>query len=196
MPTKRPVKPSKRNRKAAAPAKEPRNGRSRPETLKRTVAGRKSADALLRESEELYASLFRNNHAVMLIIDPEDGRIVDANRAAVRFYGYTARKLKTLRISDINMLDTGEVRLKMNQAVKEEQRYFLFQHRLADGTVRDVEVCSGPVTIKGRKLLYSLVHDITERKSADEALRFEREQLFSMFDCMETFVYVTGSVHA
>ena len=68
--------------------------------------------------------------------------------------------------------------------------YFLFRHRLADDTIRDVEVCSGPVTIEGRKLLYSLVHDITERKSADEALRFEREQLFSMFDSMETYVYV------
>ena len=178
MPTKRPVKPSAPKKRAAAPAP------------KRGAADRKMADALLRESEELYESLFRNNHAVMLIIDPEDGRIVDANRAAVRFYGYTARKLKTLRISDINMLDAMDVRLKMNQALKEEQRYFLFLHRLADDTIRDVEVCSGPVTIKGRKLLYSLVHDITERKSADESLRFEREQLFSMFDSMETVVYV------
>ncbi len=181
MPTKRPVKPSAPKKRASAPAP------------KRGAADRKMSDALLRESEELYASLFRNNHAVMLIIDPEDGRIVDANRAAVRFYGYTARKLKTLRISDINMLEAGDVRLKMNQALKEEQRYFLFRHRLADDTIRDVEVCSGPVTIKGRKLLYSLVHDITERKSADESLRFEREQLFSMFDSMETFVYVADT---
>ena len=59
----------------------------------------------------------------------------------------------------------------MNQAVKEEQRVFLFRHRLADGTIRDVEVYSGPVTIEGRKLLYSIVHDITERKRAEESLR-------------------------
>ena len=82
MPTKRPVKPSARKKRASAPGKEAWRGRL------------KIADALLRDSEELYASLFRNNHAVMLIIDPEDGRIVDSDRAAVRFYGYTARKLK------------------------------------------------------------------------------------------------------
>ncbi len=156
MPTKRPVKPSARNKKAAAPAKEPRGGRSRPETPKRSAAKRKPADVRPREGEELYSSLFRNNHAVMLIIDPESGRIVDANRAAVRFYGYTARKLKTLRISDINMLDAGEVRLKMNQAVKEERRHFIFRHRLADGTIRDVEVNSGPDPPGGQKA--SLFH--------------------------------------
>ncbi|MGE5798779.1 MAG: PAS domain-containing protein, partial [Syntrophaceae bacterium] len=113
----------------------------------------------------------------MLIIDPRDGRIVDANRAAVQFYGYTAGKLKTLRISDINVLDAGEVRLKMNQAVKKGRRFFIFRHRLADGTIRDVEVYSSPVTIKGRKLLYSIVHDITERKRAEDKLRDSRDLL-------------------
>ena len=180
MPTKRPVKPSARKKRASAPAP------------KRGPADRKMSDALLRESEELYASLFRNNHAVMLIIDPEDGRIVDSNRAAVRFYGYTARKLKTLRISDINMLDTGDVRLKMNQALKEEQRYFLFRHRLADDTIRDVEVCSGPVTIKGRKLLYSLVHDITERKLAEDALRESEKRYRLLVDNAEIAVAITS----
>ncbi|MGE5856398.1 MAG: PAS domain S-box protein, partial [Syntrophaceae bacterium] len=113
----------------------------------------------------------------MLIIDPRDGRIVDANKAAIQFYGYTAGKLKTLRISDINVLDAGEVRLKMNQAVKKGRRFFIFHHRLADGTIRDVEVYSGPVTIKGRKLLYSIVHDITERKQAEDGLRDSRDLL-------------------
>ena len=182
MPTKRPVKPYARKKRASAPAP------------KRGAADRKTADALLRDSEELYESLFRNNHAVMLIIDPEDGRIVDSNRAAVRFYGYTARKLKTLRIGDINMLDTGDVRLKMNRALKEEQRYFLFRHRLADGTIRDVEVNSGPILLEGRRLLYSIVHDITERKRAEEALRDGEQRYRMLVDNAQFAVVVTSLV--
>jgi PAS domain S-box-containing protein len=192
MPTKRPVKPSARKKEAAAPAKAPRSGRSRPETPKRGVSERKPADALLREREDLYASLFRNNHCVMLIIDPEDGQIVEANRAAVRFYGCTARKLKTLRISDINMLDAGEVRLKMKQAVKEERRHFIFQHRLADGTIRDVEVNSGPILLEGRRLLYSIIHDITERKRAEEALRDSEHRYRLLVENAEYPVVVTS----
>ena len=192
MPTKRPVKPSARNKKAAAPAKEPRGGRNRAEAPKSGAADRKPADARPWEGVELYTSLFRYNHAVMLIIDPESGRIVDANQAAVRFYGYTARKLKTLRISDINMLDAGDVRLKMNQAVKEEQRVFLFRHRLADGTIRDVEVNSGPILLEGRKLLYSIVHDVTERKRAEQALRDSEQRYRLLVDNAQFAVVVTS----
>ena len=192
MPTKRPVKPSARNKKAAAPAKELRGGRNRPEAPKSGAADRKPADVLPWEGVELYTSLFSNNHAVMLIIDPDSGRIVDANRAAVRFYGYTARKLKTLRISDINMLDAGDVHLKMKRAVKEEQRVFLFRHRLADGTIRDVEVNSGPILLEGRRLLYSIVHDITERKRADEALRDSEHRYRMLVDNAQFAVVVTS----
>jgi|GEM_PF-405193 len=179
MPAKRPVKPSSRKKKAVGPApeKEARGAGSRPSKPKRSAAKGKPAVVRPRVSEDLYSSLFQKNHAVMLIIDPRDGRIVDANQAAIRFYGYTARKLKTLRISDINMLDAGEVSRKMDQAVKKGRRYFIFQHRLADGTIHDVEVYSGPVTVKGRKLLYSIVHDITERKQAEDKLRDSRDLL-------------------
>ena len=192
MPTKRPAKPSARNKKAAAPAKELRGGRNRPEVPKSGAADRKPANVLPWEGVELYTSLFRYNHSVMLIIDPESGRVVDANQAAARFYGYTARKLKTLRISDINMLDAGDVRLKMNRAVKEEQRVFLFRHRLADGTIRDVEVNSGPILLEGRRLLYSIVHDITERKRAEEALRDSEQRYRMLVDNAQFAVVVTS----
>ena len=43
----------------------------------------------LKESEVRYRSLFTNNHAVMLIIDPDGGDIVDANPAACAFYGWS-----------------------------------------------------------------------------------------------------------
>ncbi|MCU0554326.1 MAG: PAS domain S-box protein, partial [Syntrophales bacterium] len=124
-----------------------------------------------REGGELYTSLFRDSHTIMLIIDPGDGRIVDANRAAVRFYGYPARVLKTMRIGDINLLDEKPLRAKIKQAAREEKRRFHFRHRLAGGAIRDVEVASGPILLGGRKLLYSIVHDITERRKSEEALR-------------------------
>ncbi|MGZ7030711.1 MAG: GAF domain-containing protein, partial [Thermoanaerobaculia bacterium] len=49
----------------------------------------KRKEAALRDSEVRYRQMFENNRAVQLVLDPDDGRIVDANMAASDFYGYT-----------------------------------------------------------------------------------------------------------
>jgi PAS domain S-box-containing protein len=57
------------------------------------ITSRKQAEKDLRESEAQYKSLFNNNHSVMLLIDPETADIVDANPAAVSFYGWNYETL-------------------------------------------------------------------------------------------------------
>ena len=109
-----------------------------------------------RESEEFYSALFQNNHAVMLLIDPETADIVDANQAACSFYQYSYESLIKMKMHDINTLSKESVFEAMRQARLEHKNYFHFQHRLANGEIRDVEVYSGPVRIEGRdsSLLY------------------------------------------
>ncbi len=131
----------------------------------------------LRESEARYRSLFDNNHAVMLLIDPITGEICDANPAACRFYGYSRAELVTMKITEINQLTPAEVHREMEAARRQERGHFLFRHRLADGDIRDVEVYSGPIEVEGRKLLYSIIHDITARRIAQEKLRTAHEHL-------------------
>jgi PAS domain S-box-containing protein len=130
----------------------------------------------LRESEGRYRSLFENNHAAMLIVDPDQGAIVDANPAACRFYGWTREQLQQMRINQINRLPPEQVQAEMDRA-RTHDHHFLFPHRLADGSLRDVEVFSGPVMFGGRPLLYSIVHDITERKRAEKALEQAKEEI-------------------
>ncbi|MBN1872781.1 MAG: response regulator [Anaerolineae bacterium] len=125
---------------------------------------------VLRESEERYHSMFNNNYAVMLLIDPETGRIVDANLAASAYYGYTRAELTTRLITEINILSAAQVYEEMQQAKSEARRHFFFRHRLASGEVRDVEVYSGPIQMGEQQLLYSIVHDITERKRMEAEL--------------------------
>ena len=131
----------------------------------------------LWESEHRYSTLFENSHSVMLLIRPGDGQIITANPAACAYYGYSLETLKRMKISAINLLPAEQVSQEMGLASNEEQRQFLFRHRLADGSVRDVEVFSGPVQINGQTLLFSIVHDITERKRAEAELNEEKERL-------------------
>ena len=130
---------------------------------------KKAEDALI-DSEERYRSLFINNHSVMLLIDTESADIVDANLAATYFYGWSYEELIRKKITDINTLTERQVLQEMKRAKTEERRIFHFKHRLASGKIRNVEVYSGPIKVYGRELLYSIIHDVTQRKQAELSL--------------------------
>lgn len=129
------------------------------------------------ESEKRYRSLFENNHAVMLLIQPETGQIVDANPAACVFYGYSRHEFKTKRIQDINLLSLEQIKQEMFNAAAYKKNHFNFQHRLSNGKIRDVEVFCGPIEVHGQSLLYSLVFDVTDRIHLERSLK-ESEHRF------------------
>ncbi|NUP06238.1 MAG: PAS domain S-box protein [Polyangiaceae bacterium] len=117
------------------------------------------------------------NPAIKLLVDPETGRIVDANDAAAAFYGYSVDELRTLHVQQFNMLAPAEVEAEMRRARDGNRSFFRFKHRLRNGDVRHVEVYSGPVEIEGRSRLLSIIHDVTPRERAIEDLaRSEAQQ--------------------
>jgi len=150
----------------------------------------KQSEEQLRESESKFRSLFQNNLAVMWLIDPDTGQIIDANKAACDFYGWSLEEIKNKTILDINTLSEVEVKQEMQNAVEDKRNYFQFRHRLADGEVRNVEVYSGPILHGGQKLLYSIIHDITNRKRAEEALRESNEKLELLFGLLPVGISV------
>ncbi|MBI5075837.1 MAG: PAS domain S-box protein [Nitrospirae bacterium] len=128
------------------------------------------SEKLLRKSETLFRNLFENHTAVKLILDPDTGAIIDANNAAANFYGWSREQLKQMKIQDINTLSAEEVQRDMKKAGTLEQTSFEFRHRKADGSIRNVEVFSSQIVANGKNLLHSIIHDITDRKQAEERL--------------------------
>lgn len=139
------------------------------------------------QREALYHSLFQGNKAVKLLIDPATGAIVDVNAAACAYYGYDHKTLTDMRISDINTLSKAEIAAEMAAAESERRSHFFFRHRLASGEIRDVEVHSGPVQYGGRELLYSIIHDITERRNLEK----ERARLFTAIEQSPASIVIT-----
>ncbi|HEX8636749.1 MAG TPA: PAS domain S-box protein, partial [Pyrinomonadaceae bacterium] len=146
------------------------------------VTTRKKAEAALTESEERYRQMFEKNQAIKLLIDAENGAIVDANPAACEFYGYTREELQTKLITDINTLPAKQVKREIRRAKTERRNYFVFPHRLASGEIRDVEIHSSPLQLSDRNLLYSIIHDVTERKRDEKALTESEAKYRDLFE--------------
>ena len=158
--------------------------------LESEIAERKQVEKELRESEQRYSSLFKNNHSVMLLIDPESADIVEANPAACSFYGWSQEELTSMKITDINMLPNEQVFQEIEQAKSESRYHFFFRHRLANEEIRDVEVYSGPIRLHGKKLLYSIIHDISERKRAEQALRESKDVFQKVFESQRDALFI------
>jgi diguanylate cyclase (GGDEF)-like protein/PAS domain S-box-containing protein len=122
-----------------------------------------------RLGETLHRQVFERIQAVHLFLDPEDGRIVEANPAACRFYGYSREALCARRIEEISLLPPGELRAALDEARAGGLRPLRSRHRLASGEVRDVEVTTAPVDIGDRRLVFSIVQDVTAARRAEAA---------------------------
>jgi len=153
---------------------------------------RKTFEAELQERSQQYHVLFDKNRSPMLLIDPEDGEIIDGNQSACSFYGYGRQELCGKKIYEINTGRTAEVRENMFQARGGSGSSFQFKHRIASGDQRDVEVFSSPMVLGGRTVLCSIIHDITDRLRAERELYGQRDFLQSVIDGVVEPLMVIG----
>lgn len=110
----------------------------------------------------------------MLLIDPAaDGQIVDANLAACRFYGYTRESFCLKHTWEINAL--GRLVLPIMSEVAKlpgGHRPLNFVHRLADGSLRNVQTYASPLETDGKRLMLCVIHDVTEQKRLKNELEY------------------------
>jgi len=121
-----------------------------------------------------YARFFYTNSAPILLIDPaRDGLIVDANQAALRFYGYSYEAMCQRHTWEINTLGKGILPVMAEIArLPGGHKPLNFVHRLADGSTRHVQTYAGPVEIYNERLMLCIIHDITEQKRLEQELEY------------------------
>ncbi|WP_434641151.1 GGDEF domain-containing protein [Klebsiella sp. I138] len=127
-----------------------------------------------RRSNGFFSRFFMTSSAPMLLIDPEqDGRIIDANIAALRFYNYTADEMRTRHTWQINTLGRDVLPVMHGVAgLPGGHKPLNFTHILSDGSLRYVQTYAGPVVLHNIRLMLCIIHDITEEVHLKKELEF------------------------
>lgn len=153
------------------------------------ITDRKLTLNKLIESEEKYRTLFNYHSAIKLIIDPSNGNITDANEAAIGFYGWSYNELIQKKIWEINEMSPKMAKKKMLGVTKNGNFHFEFRHRKANGEVVNVEVFTSKIKIDGKEYLHSIIHDITEKKKAENELKESEETIRLLFNSTAEGIY-------
>ncbi len=149
------------------------------------ITERKEAEDTLQR----YGLLAENSRDIILFVELETGRILEANDAAEKLYGYTHNELLGLNLKDLRL--PGDYRVAEQMAAANEGGV-LFEtvHRRKDGTTFPVEVSSRGETLGGKRTLISIVRDITERKKAEDALVSADARIKQILDSIQEDFYV------
>lgn len=150
-------------------------------TLGMVVAFRDQSDfwmsrKTLQESEEQFRSMFENHHVVKLVLEPESGTIVNANKAASAFYGIQTTDLIGMKYDQLSSSGWEEVSETIKDKLESGSLHTEYRHKHSDGHFMDVDLHFSRIFLKGKPYYYLIVHDVTQEKQFYKELVMAKEQ--------------------
>jgi PAS domain S-box-containing protein len=126
----------------------------------------------LQKRDERHRQVLEQVRDAVIWVEPDSGRILEANRAAEELWGYPRPELLARSIFDLlpeEALEAGRQRLAM---VRRGGALFRSRHRRKDGSLFPVEVSSRGVVLEGDEVVVSVVRDVSESEAALERIQF------------------------
>lgn len=106
----------------------------------------------------IFKEAFMNYPIILLLIDPEDGKILAANNKAAEIYEYSLETLKTMNIMDLNKFNSKKIKEEMENARSKNKNYFHFPHVTSTGEIILMDVQSLPTVIDNKQVLVSFIY--------------------------------------
>lgn len=142
----------------------------------------------LQESEEYQKTILSTVQTGIIVIDAETKKIIDINKAALRLIG--AQRDKVIgHICHKFICPANEKQcpiIDLNQVVDNSERILLNINNEEISIIKTV----AQITLKGRKCLIESFIDITELRSAENALRKSEAALRSFFNSNDVFMSI------
>lgn len=147
----------------------------------------------IKDTEQRFHQLFLNNYTPVLLVNANNAKIIDANKAAIKFYGYSWDELISYQLNVLCPEPTSNIFEKLQQVQKSKNKSLTTQHRLQNGNIRDVEILMSPVEINNVTVIYCTIIDITNKlKKEKEHTRLEKD--LEQARKMEALGQLTGGI--
>ncbi len=189
----------------------PRFARNTLETISSQIGdsiANRQAEEALRESEERYRALFEGAPDAIILVDPDNGTILDANSAASRLLMRNHEEIKALKQFEIHPPEGEEYAIKsfhnhvrtlrQKKPITPEENVIL----RSDGIQVPVEVMSKMINIQGKPVLQGIFRDISERKRMEaELLTFHKLESIGILaggiahDFNNILMAIWGNIH-
>ncbi len=178
----------------AAMDRRPMQGRELTEAMLKIFAVRAAAELeraraeeALRRSEASYRSIFEASEDAVFVHDWDSEQILDVSPKASDLYGYTLEEMRRLTVAEVSAdeppyTQADATRWIQKAKAADDPVRFEWRGRHKDGHLMWHEVTLKRATIAGEPRILAFVRDVTERKSADEALRASEEQYRAIFN--------------
>jgi PAS domain S-box-containing protein len=128
-----------------------------------------------KQEEEKHRAILSTSLDGFWMIDLE-GNILEVNNSYCQMIGYTREELLGMTIKDVEALESAEdIQQHISRIVEKGSDHFETKHKRKDGRIIDVDISTNYIDI-GEGQISVFVHDITEHKRMDEALRASEAQ--------------------
>lgn len=134
------------------------------------ITERKEVEDRLRDEIKRRRLMVEKSRDGIVVLD-QDGSVYEANEQFARMLGYTVEEVYQLRVFDWEVAHPKDVILQMMATVDEGGDHFETRHKCKDGTFLDVEISSNGAVYNGRKLIFCVCRDITEKKVMEGQIR-------------------------
>ncbi|MDH3347838.1 MAG: PAS domain S-box protein, partial [Desulfobulbaceae bacterium] len=154
----------------------------------------KKTEESLRNSEEKYRRLFGEALDAIMVTDAETGVLVDCNHTATVLTGRSRKELLTMHQSDLYDVGEKKVRsvvfLPRTWSGKMEEDFLEVSIRTKKGELREVTIKSNIFEYQGKKLVQSIIRDVTSQKHALEKLERSEKKFRQLFDSASDAIFI------
>ena len=154
----------------------------------RDITERKRMEEQLENEVFLRRLLVEQSRDGVVVLE-QDGNVYEANQQYARMLGYSMEEVHQLHVWDWDTIFGKEELLEMLETVDDAGDHFETQHRRKDGSLCDVEISTNGVVYGGKKLIFCVCRDVSERKRQEQALRESEERYRVLVDTTSDLIF-------